>query len=332
MNWLRRRGIAFWLLVAAFLSATGAAFGPTLARERDVLTLFFVIDITRSMLARDHGTTDAPLSRLEQAKRTIGAVTRRLPCGSKVGLGVFAERRSFPLIEPVEVCANFGPFNEAVVGLEWRMAWEGDSRILGGLASAQDVAQKLGSDLVFITDGHEAPPAPMKGRRTAPSSDTTAGLILGAGGSELVPIPKFDDLGNLDGFYSLQDIAAGARVSIVPPGASKSGNYHPRNNPVGNLAATSTEHLTSVREKYLREIGGEAGLGYAPLGDIGAIMAEIDIHTSPHRLDASVNLSSLLGALSLFCILAAYAWNASVVWRRESTLPGHAILAHRTVS
>ncbi|WP_158555147.1 vWA domain-containing protein [Fulvimarina endophytica] len=321
MRWLRNRGMVFWLVAAAFVFAALAAFGPRLARDRDVRTLFFVVDLTRSMTARDYGTTDAPRSRLDEAKRMVTEIVRRLPCGSKVGLGVFTERRSFPLIEPVETCRNFAPFTEAVSRLDWRMAWEGDSRIVRGLASAQTIAEDFDSDLVFITDGQEAPPVPTAGRRSAGNPDTTAGLILGAGGSALVPIPKYDDRGNPDGFYSLRDIASGALVSIVPPDAERSGTEHPRNNPVGNLASTSNEHLTSVKADYLREIGGEAGLGYAPLGDIAEIEEQIEGHTSAHRLASTVDLSPIFGALALLSLFSAYAWNGLVPWRRSPAAP-----------
>ena len=321
MSWLRERGTVFWLLLASLLFAGLAAYGPKLSGERDVRTLFFVVDLTRSMTARDYGTTGAPRSRLDEAKRAVTEIVRRLPCGSKVGLGVFTERRSFPLIEPVETCRNFAPFSGAVAGLDWRMAWEGDSRVVRGLASAQTIAQDLDSDLVFMTDGQEAPPVPLSGRRSPGDPEGTAGIILGAGGHELVPIPKYDDRGNPDGFYSLSDIASGALVSIVPPGADRAGTHHPRNNPIGNLASTSNEHLTSVKEDYLREIGAEAGLGYAPLGDMASIEAEIAAHTSAHRLASTLDLSPLFAALALFSLVSAYVWNGLFVWRRDPVAP-----------
>ncbi len=40
----------------------------------------------------------------------------------------------------------------------WREAWEGDSHIASGLYRAIDMAKDLNSNLVFITDGKEAPP------------------------------------------------------------------------------------------------------------------------------------------------------------------------------
>ncbi len=43
------------------------------------------------------------------------------------------------------------------------MGWEGDSRVAAGLFRAIGLAADLGSDLVFVTDGHEAPPLPARG-------------------------------------------------------------------------------------------------------------------------------------------------------------------------
>ncbi|MER0240010.1 vWA domain-containing protein [Fulvimarina sp. MAC8] len=318
MTWLRARGVPFWLLAAAALACAVAAYGLSISRDRDVRTLFFVIDLTRSMTARDHGSASWSISRLDQTKRSVTEITRRLPCGSRVGLGVFTERRSFPLIEPVEVCSNFAPFTDAVDGLDWRMAWEGDSRVVRGLNSAQSIAADLDSDLVFITDGQEAPPLPVNGRRDADDPDRTAGLILGAGNDDLVPIPKYDDRGHQVGFYTLEDIASGSLVSIMPQGETREGSNHPRNNPVGNLAATSSEHLTSLKEDYLIEIAHEAGLGYARLADITGIENEIAGHTSAHRLASKFDLAPIFGLFALASLLAAYAWNAIFEWRAGS--------------
>ena len=300
---LRRPG--FWLLLAAFSCALAAALGLSASEERRLRNLVVVIDLTRSMTARDYGEGADAVSRLDEAKRVVTELARRLPCGSRLGLGLFTERRSFPLIEPVEICENFSPFAEAVAALDWRMAWEGDSRVVRGLNSAQELVAGLGADLVFITDGHEAPPLPLGGRRPADNPGASAGIIVGAGGEKLVPIPKYDETGRAIGFYSLPDIAAGARVSIVTPGSS-SGDYHPRNNPVGNLAATSSEHLTSVREGYLREIAAEAGLGYAPLGDLAAIETALAGHTSADVMPAPRDLSPLFGAAALVLLVAAF--------------------------
>lgn len=311
----RRLDPALWLLLGALGFALLAALGLATQGERRVRNLFVVVDLTRSMTARDYGEGAEARSRLDEAKRVVTQIARALPCGSRVGLGLFTERRSFPLIEPVEVCENFPPFTDAVAALNWRMAWEGDSRVVRGLSSAQELVARLGADLVFVTDGHEAPPLPVAGRRRAENPDTTAGVILGAGGAKLVPIPKYDESGRAIGFYSLPDIAAGARVSIATPG-STSGEYHPRNNPVGNLAATSTEHLTNVREDYLREIAAEAGLGYAPLGDLAAVEAALESHTGTDILEAPRSLAPLFAAAALIFLIAAYGANDMFAWRR----------------
>ncbi|NDW05978.1 vWA domain-containing protein [Jiella pacifica] len=311
---------ALWLLLGALGFALLAALGLATQEERRVRNLFVVVDLTRSMTARDYGKGAKVRSRLDEAKWVVTEIARKLPCGSRIGLGLFTERRSFPLIEPVEVCENFPPFADAVAALNWRMAWEGDSRVVRGLSSAQELVTRLGADLVFVTDGHEAPPLPVAGRRRAENPDRTAGVILGAGGAKLVPIPKYDESGRAIGFYSLPDIAAGARVSIATPG-STGGEYHPRNNPVGNLAATSTEHLTQVREGYLREIAAEAGLGYAPLGDLPAIEAALESHTGTNVLKAPRSLSPVFAAAALIFLIAAHGANHLFVWRRAVASP-----------
>ena len=102
--------------------------------------------------------------------RTTPALRRMvadLPCGSRVALALFTERRPFLLFTPVEVCADFAPLDGALAAIDWRMAWEGDSRVAAGLYRAVEMAAGLGTDLLFVTDGQETPPLP--GGRIRPS-------------------------------------------------------------------------------------------------------------------------------------------------------------------
>ena len=39
-----------------------------------------------------------------------------IPCQSRLGLGVFSERRSFLLFNPVEVCGNYDALEGAITG------------------------------------------------------------------------------------------------------------------------------------------------------------------------------------------------------------------------
>ncbi|MGP1613924.1 MAG: VWA domain-containing protein, partial [Pollutimonas bauzanensis] len=154
----------FWLLLGALCLALWACLRPQWRLERARAQVLFVVDITRSMNVRDYAAGAQQRSRLEQAKDTVTQALARMPCGSRAGLGVFTERRSFLLLEPMETCANYAALSQTVAELNWRMAGEGDSRIASGLFGALELADTLGANLVFVTDGQEAPPLPASGR------------------------------------------------------------------------------------------------------------------------------------------------------------------------
>ena len=60
---LRKPG--FWLLLAAFSCALAAALGLSASDERRLRNLVVVIDLTRSMTARDYGEGAGAISRLD---------------------------------------------------------------------------------------------------------------------------------------------------------------------------------------------------------------------------------------------------------------------------
>jgi mxaL protein len=84
--------------------------------------------------------------------------------------------------------------------VDWRLAWRGGSEIAHGLDSSMQMAHALGADtrLVFLTDGHEAPPVHPELRMHLDSdAGQASGLIVGIGGDHPVPIPALDDDGHL---------------------------------------------------------------------------------------------------------------------------------------
>jgi mxaL protein len=302
-----------WLAGAFALTAlTGVA--PHIAVTGQRVEAVVVIDITGSMNTRDERLHGKPVSRLDKAKATLRGLAASLPCGSRLGLGLFAERRTFLLFEPIETCADFAALDGALAGLDWRMGWEGDSRIAAGLFRAIGLAADLHSDLVFVTDGHEAPPLPARGGPAFEGKPgAVRGLIVGAGGHSPSPIPRYDDRGREIGFYGADDVPHENRFGPPPPDAETREGYNPRNAPFGASAAPGQEHLSSVRETYLRGLAAETGLAYAPLdapgGLVGALTAAATPRTRPVRLD----LRPVLGGSALAALLVLFGllpWHA----------------------
>lgn len=295
------------LLGGAIISLSLAIAAPKIEAPGHGYDFLAVVDITGSMNTRDCLINGKPVSRLEFAKLALRDLIKTLPCQSKLGLAIFTERRTFLLFEPVEVCDNFAPLDAAIDSLDWRMAWQGDSHISAGLFRAITIARDLNADLLFMSDGHEAPPLPwsggplFEGRR-----GEVAGLIIGTGGYALSPIPKFDDLGRETGFYSAEDVPHENRFGLPPPGAENREGYNPRNAPFGSSSASGTEHLSFVRETYLKELANITGLTYHHLDNPSDLASSISAVATPRQRAGTVDLTPWFIASALACLTLLY--------------------------
>lgn len=287
-----------------------AAFRPGFLREQRVSDALVIVDITRSMNVRDMGGE----SRLDYTRHAMRDWIATRPCGSRIGLGVFTERRSLTLFEPIEVCESFAAIEGALFGLDWRMAWDGDSMISKGLNYAVERAAELDVPLIFITEGQESPPLPYSGA-DAFRGDSPGGLVLGAGGDTPAPIPFHDDLGREVGFYGPEDVQhAPARIGPAPEDASERPGYHPRNNPYGESDLEGSEHLSELRTSYLQDLAQERGLGFLRL-DAGtaAIDRALAENAPQHLVRARQSLSPPIALAALILLVA--------IWAPAVTLP-----------
>jgi mxaL protein len=274
-----------WLLAAALVLLLATFAMPPITAQRAVFDVLVVLDITGSMNARDQVLNGAPVSRLEMEKAALQSLLSALPCGSRLGAGVFVEERPFLLFVPVEVCGNYAPLRKSIAGISWQMGWDSESHIAATLRAAIATAQSHGADLIFMTDGQEMPPlswsmpvnfAPVRGR--------VAGLVIGMGGRDFVPIPKFDRLGR--------------EIGVWKPGEVPS--------ETGGLFK-GHEYLTAVNEPHLRELAAAAGLAYRHLDHandlLPALAATVPRRTQPALIDLRVAPAAL--ALALLAIASA---------------------------
>ena len=242
---------------------------PTNEQKMPTYNYTFIIDITRSMNATDYQQDNQAVSRLHFVKQTLRGLLQKLPCGSKVGLGLFTERRSTLLFEPLDVCSAYTEIDTAISKVDWRMAWAADSNIAKGLLSTLEMLQKSDSSVIFITDGQEAPPVnPGYQADFSSLKGQAKGMIIGVGGLQAVPIPKFDRQGKQTGFYSQDEVPHRSSFGQSNLDPSQIKGYNARNAPFGSEAATGNEHLTALHETYLEKLGAESGLAYARLTDL----------------------------------------------------------------
>lgn len=295
------------LLVTALALTIAAMIGFHLIRNQHVANAVAVVDITGSMNTRDMGNPVGSETRFEAVRKALVRLIQNLPCQSRVGLGLFTERISFLLFNPVEVCGNYDALESAFSDINWRMAWQADSYIAKGLYSAIDIASSIKSDLIFLTDGHEAPPLPYTGTPPFPGKPgDVKGLIVGVGGQEKSPIPKYDEDGRQIGVYGPSDVPQDNRIGQAPPGADKREGYNPRNAPFGAMPEGGDEHLSSVKTAHLKDLAQHTGLTYVELQKTPGLASPLLASTSIRTIATSTNMGYVPAFIALILMVALY--------------------------
>jgi len=304
-----QRGRDRWLLAGAALALAITFFDPGVTMKRSLYEHVVVLDVTQSMNVTDERLDGKPVSRLDFAKHALRQSLLQLPCGSKVGWAIFTEYRSFLLIAPIEVCANLGELRSTLARMDAGMAWSGNSEIAKGVHSAIGIARQLPDkpSLVFVTDGQEAPPLNPHYR---PAFDDkpgeVPGLIVGVGDLRASPIPKTDPQGRPLGFWRADEVmqtdprsqGRGASITGETLADDRAHDVAP------SLGATpGSEHLSALREPYLRLLAGEQGLAFlrleSPQGLAAAMTSDALARPVPVRTDARFALAGLALCLLL---------------------------------
>lgn len=303
-------------LAAALLASLAALVAPTVIRQREARDVLLVIDVTGSMNVRDVNG----LARLAAARQAGQGLLAALPCQSRLGLGIFTERRSFLLFEPAEVCENFAAIDGAIAALDWRMAWEGDSYVARGVHSAVTLAASVNSDLVFLTDGQEAPPLAGGAMPPFDGAGDTRGVLVGVGGAEPVPIPKYNEDGREIGFFDEADVPQENRMGPPPEDAPSRAGYNARNAPWGAEVAGGTEHLSSMKAAHLQALAAQTSLAFAPLESPAQMADAVLATTRPRLVAVPVATAPLPAALALALLVALFVV-AALKSRRPDRLP-----------
>jgi mxaL protein len=272
----------FWLRCAALALLLAGLLMPAMTMNRRVYNLTAVMDITGSMNVRDEMLNGATASRLDMEKRALRRLLVTLPCGSKLGLAIFVEKQPFLLFKPVEICGNYSALDEEIGAIDWRMGWDSESHIAETLLASIGMVRALGSDLVFMTDGQETPPIWWDGApQLAPVRGSVHGVIVGVGGTQFSPIPKFDFYGRQIGFFKPGDVPS-----------ERDGMFRGR------------EHLSAVDEPHLRALGSQTGLDYVHLTGEGELMKAVAVSALPRREPEQMYIGWMFAGTG-FVLLAA---------------------------
>jgi mxaL protein len=246
---LRAPALAFLLLLVAI-------FMPPFDMPRATYDYLVVFDITQSMNVEDYDLDGVPVSRLTFAREAVRRTLHELPCGSRVGWGVFAEYRTLVLLAPIEVCSNYNDLLASLYRIDGRMRWGNASEISKGLFWAMRGARDVGGHprVLFLTDGQEAPP--VDGDGLAMFDDLKrgdiGGWLIGVGGYTPRPIPRTDADGRPMGFWHADEVVQ-------------------RDIKAGHGTVASHEHLSEVREPYLRTLAREVDFEYLHLSRLESI-------------------------------------------------------------
>jgi mxaL protein len=312
--------LAALLLLIAFAQ-------PTLPWKRSLYEHVVVLDVTQSMNVEDTTLDDKPASRLAFAKRMLHEALGELPCGSRLGWAIFTEYRSYLLYTPVEVCANRAELRASLAGIDGRMAWSGNSEIAKGLHSSIVVAKALPGkpSVVFVTDGHESPPLNPRHRpRFDDKPGEVAGVVVGVGETKPSPIPKLDPLGRRLGFWAADEVAQvdprslGRGGSVGQEAMVEEGSAPPA---AGLGATPGTEHLSGLREPYLKLLAGENGLAYHRMRDAAGLSRALRDPATARPVPVQGDLRVPLAALAALLLLAPHALALHGRWRRRAAAP-----------
>ncbi|MGI9304407.1 MAG: hypothetical protein ACR2RB_17135 [Gammaproteobacteria bacterium] len=308
---LRETGrLPLWLSLAAAGLLALTFVNPAANLKRDTFRYIFVFDITQSMNVVDAGTP--PRSRLDYAKAAARDALPGLPCGSEAGIALFTEHRTFLLFAPVEICAHYGEITAQIGIIDWRMAWAARSEVAKGLFSSFDVARQLDAPahIVFFTDGHEAPPLhpEYQPRMTKTRVGEIKGLFVGVGANELSPIPKFGREGEFAGNWGAGEVLQVDTVTLGRISGSDSGERFAGvdSENIDERIAAGVEHLSSLRESYLRRLARRAGVGYHRLADGGGLASRLRADEFAERSPKRTDLRWLLGLIALVFTVLTY--------------------------
>jgi mxaL protein len=249
--WLRERlGRGSITLLVALGLLVAALFMPRWPLPRNTYDYIVVFDITQSMDVEDYEIGGTPVSRINYARDAVRRVLRELPCGTRVGWGAFAEYRSLLLLSPVEVCENYNDLLVSLENIDGRMRWANASEVGKGVYWAVRTALEAEGkpDIIFISDGHEAPPLDPSEAITMPDDvrpGQVRGWIVGAGGDTPQPIPRTEEDDRRVGYWGANDV-----IQLVSPDGTR---------------IVGAEQLSALREPHLKAIAERVGFSYTRL-------------------------------------------------------------------
>jgi mxaL protein len=289
-----RSAISLWLALALLLVAL---FAPRLNLPQRTYEYIVFFDITQSMDVQDYEIAGSPVSRLDYARYAVRQALSTLPCGSRIGWGAFAEYRSLLLLAPVEVCSNYNDLIASLDNIDGRMRWANASEVGKGVywsvrAAVEDstnIENGTKPDVLFISDGHEAPPLNPTEPVAMPNDvqpGQVRGWIIGAGGDMPQRIPRTDAEGHRLGYWRSNDV-----IQLVSPDGKH---------------IIGAEHLSALRESHLKALAARVGFAYTRLADSSSIATAMRDARFARRVPAPVDFYWLPVSIAIVLLAARF--------------------------
>jgi mxaL protein len=264
---------------------------PRVEMPRDSYNYIVVFDISQSMNVEDYELDGVPMSRLDYARNAVSRVLPKLPCGSQIGWAAFTGYQTLLLMTPVEVCENYNDLLAAVAQIDGRMRWSNASEITKGVYWSVLAAQatQLRPDIIFMTDGHEAPPLdPVYAPRMFEDlkGPPIHGWLIGVGAAVPGPIPKIDEEGRRQGYWRPHEVLQGPATGEGP--------------------GAGGEHLSGLREAHLGAVAEQVGFQSARLVDAASLYTAMTDQRFVRRRSTATDLSWIPMALAALVLLVHF--------------------------
>lgn len=298
LSYQKRISLTAIIMVLSLLLVMAALWLPSIKRDVQTMDALFVIDITDSMNVEDAVISGNTVSRLDWAKEFTRRALLDMPCGAHAGLAIFSESRSLILMNPVEVCSSYHDLTRMLNAFDPHMAWARSSEVSKAVYTAIRQAKEIDPEptIVFLTDGHESPPLH---ESLFPKFDGKPGeihgVMVGVGGEDLLPIPKTNEAGEIEGVWGVNDVMHQDVYASLQADTTL------------NVPQKRTEHLSSQKRAHLQTLADRVGFDYVsspskPGKLVDAIRAQSE--TRPQTID--YDLYTWLAGIALVLFLLVY--------------------------
>lgn len=290
------------LLAGALLLLLVAMFRPSIPVKHNIYTYLLVADISQSMNTPDMKMNGKEITRIAHTQKLMHDVISSLPCGTKVGMSLFAGVSTAALYHPIEVCENFHAIQDTIDHLDWRTAWSGNSRIRENFYSMSRVIRSFPetAQVVFFTDGEEAPKLHVFNTKDLKGvQDAEDWLIVGVGSEEGAAIPKLSEDNQVIGYWSNESFALQPGIAQI-----SESNIGTRNDSIA--AGEHDRYISKLDEKYLKEISEEIGGMYVRGDNVHNVLDAMKLQKPARRDIAPFGIDWALASLAGLLLLSAY--------------------------